>query len=67
MRTAALTKRFGDQAVAIDGKRTNDFDRSLSGFALRVTLNGAKPFVGKYRVGSGRSALIRLRHVWLAV
>lgn len=59
MPAIAMSKRSVDTAKAIDGKRTNYFDKTLAGFVLRVTPTGAKTFAVKYRAGTGRKAPVR--------
>lgn len=53
-----LTKTVIDN-LAKTGQDTFVWDTDLAGFGLRMTKNGKKSFVMKYRYGSGRSAPTR--------
>ena len=53
-----ITKRLVDSLTASDREQIV-WDDEIAGFGIRVTPNGSKAYILKYRVGHGRSAPIR--------
>ena len=57
-----LTKK-AVQGLQKTGKRYNEFDDDLKGFAVRVGAGGDKSFYLVYRAGKGRGALVKWLHL----
>lgn len=57
-RSARISKRVVDAAKPEAGRYVV-WDTELKGFGLRVTPNGVKTYVARYRFGGGRSGVLR--------
>lgn len=57
-RVACLSKRIID-AASPAADRYVAWDAELKGFGLRVTPNGVKTFIVRYRAGGGRTGTLR--------
>tara|TARA_R110002167_G_scaffold27139_10_gene92617 strand:+ start:1084 stop:2316 length:1233 start_codon:yes stop_codon:yes gene_type:complete len=53
-----ITKRTVDAAVPSEGRWTL-WDSEIKGFGVRVTPTGVKTYIARYRVGGGRSGIMR--------